>query len=143
MKNAWLKSSVLFALMLIAGCGLKGNPVSPRPALSAHPPKQVLNVSADEKTARLSWRLENTAVNVSFISIEKSTLGSHGNVCRDCPRTYETIGRVMAAGRQGENNEYTYFDADVEKGHVYTYRLKFCDARGACLESQGAELDYQ
>lgn len=114
--------------------------------MSAHKaqvPRQVLNVTAQENAARLYWRTDGALRKAGFVSIEKSVLGSCGNVCRDCPRTYETIAQVMLSGVSDGDNEYAYIDNAVERGKVYSYRLKICDRGGTCVESQAAELDYQ
>ena len=126
-----------------AGCGLKANPSPPESAHQPQTPVQVLNVTAGENAARLYWRMDGALKKAGFVSIEKSVLGSGGNICRNCPRTYETIAQLMLSGVRSGENEYTYIDSAVERGKVYSYRLKICDRGGACFESQAAELDYQ
>lgn len=133
--------ATLFALLLL-GCGLKANPV---PLASTGAPglaDQALAVSAAPDAAVLNWRLASSD-RVRYTLIERSTLGSPGNLCRDCPRTFERIGRLEAQNAGANGPEYRFSDVSAEKGKTYSYRLQLCDEAGVCRESQTVEIDFQ
>ena len=127
----------------MAGCGLKANPVPPASAVSQNQGEQKLTVSADGKAIVLTWQLQNPVGMISYINIEKSQLGSAGNICRDCPRTFEKIGQLPVLNVKNEKNEYRFADSLVEKGKIYSYRLKLCDEADVCRESQTVEIDFK
>jgi len=146
LKKGLVKNKILFGIVLIllmAGCGLKANPVSPASAVSQNHDGQKLTVSADGKAIVLTWQLQNQAGMLSHINIEKSKLGSAGNICRDCPRTFEKIGQLQVLNTKNEKNEYRFADLLVEKKEIYSYRLKLCDEAGVCRESQTVEIDFK
>lgn len=146
MKKGLVKNKILFGIVLIllmAGCGLKANPVPPASAVSQNQGGQKLTVSADGKAIVLTWQLQNQAGMLSHINIEKSQLGSAGNICRDCPRIFEKIGQLQVLNAKNEKNEYRFADLLVEKGKIYSYRLKLCDEAGVCRESQTVEIDFK
>ncbi len=128
--------------LLIAGCGLKANPVPLASTGARSQAGQALAVSAESGEAVLNWRLES-ADRVRYTLVERSTLGSTGNICRDCPRTFEPINRLEAANAGESRLEYRFSDSSVEKGKTYSYRLQLCDAAGVCRESQTVEIDFQ
>ena len=121
-------------------CGLKANPV---PSISPVAPDQngkKMSVSVSENAVVLTWRFQDPKGELRYMNVERSRLGSAGNTCRDCPRTFERIGQLTVKGGQ---NEYRYADANVEKGNVYSYRLKICSEIGVCYESQIVEIEYK
>lgn len=122
---------------------MKGSPVPSASVAVNDLIKQTLTVSARDNAAWLTWRIQDPRMKISYIHIEKSMLGSPGNVCRDCPRTFEKIGQVQVLDGGKENNEYSYSDANLEKGKIYSYRLRLCEENGVCRESQAVEFDYQ
>ncbi len=122
------------------GCGLKTNPVAPVPVVSQKQVEQKLTLTVTEKEVVLQWQMQNPAGTIRYINIEKSTLGSAGNICKDCPRTFERIGQLPV---QVENNQYRFIDSLVEKGGIYSYRLRLCDEYGVCSESQTVETDFK
>lgn len=131
-----------FALLL-AGCGLKANPVTPEsdsPAIKSEPR---LALSIEGQAVVLTWRLQNHEGRVSFVDIEKSQLGSAGNICRDCPRTFLKIGQVAIQNVGNGEQKFSFTDSSVEKGKIYQYRLKMCDVNGACRQSQTVEIDFK
>lgn len=75
--------------------------------------------------------------------IERSKLGSAGNICRDCPRTFERMGQMPVESDTNKNQAYRFVDALAQKGSVYSYRLKLCDEAGVCRESQTVEIDFK
>jgi hypothetical protein len=141
-RNKIFVSSLVLALLL-TGCGLKANPVPPVPALAQKPSEQKFQVSAEGNMVVLTWRLQNPGGTISHMNIEKSQLGSAGNICKDCPRTFEKIGQLQVLNAKNEKNEYRFADLLVQKGKIYSYRLKLCDESGDCRESQTVEIDFK
>ena len=128
--------------LLLAGCGLKANPVPPASVAAQREAVQALAVSAEGGAAVLKWRLTSSD-RVSYALIERSTLGTTGNICRDCPRTFEQIERLPADSAGEKSREYRFSDSSVEKGKTYSYRLQLCDENGVCRESQAVEIDFK
>jgi len=146
LKKSLAKNKILFGIVLIllmVGCGLKANPVPPASAVSQNQGEQKLTVSAAGNAVVLTWQLQNQAGILSHIIIEKSQLGSAGNICRDCPRTFEKIGQMQVENAKNEKKEYRFDDLLVEKGKIYSYRLKLYDDAGICRESQAVEIDFK
>ena len=143
MKSVSTKNKIIFSLVLavlLIGCGLKTNPVPYASSVSQKQVEQKLTVTATEKEVVLQWQLQNPDGTTRYMNIEKSTLGSAGNICKDCPRTFERIGQLPV---KVENNQYRFIDSLVEKGRIYSYRLKLCDEYGACSESQTVETEFK
>ena len=143
MKKVSVKNKTLFGLALIflvAGCGLKGNPVPSMTAVSQSQEEQKLTASVAENAVVLTWQLQDAAGKISHINIEKSVLGSAGNTCRDCPRVFEKVAQLPV---KKYHQEYRLSDASVKKGKIYSYRLKLCDEAGVCRESQTVEIDFK
>lgn len=143
LKIVSAKNKIIFSLVLavwLTGCGLKTNPVPPVSVASQKQVEQKLTVTTAEKEVVLTWQLQNPGGMIKYVNIEKSMLGSAGNTCKDCPRTFERIGQLPV---KVENNEYRFADSLVEKGKLYSYRLKLCDDYGVCRESQTVEIDFK
>lgn len=146
MKKVSVKNKILFGLALIlltTGCGLKANPVGPTAAILQNQSEQKLTVAADVNTIVLTWQLQNQGGIINYINIEKSQMGSTGNICKDCPRTFERIGQLPLKNVKNEKDEYRFVDSLVVKGKIYSYRLKLCDEAGVCQESQTVEIDFK
>ncbi len=130
----------LWMILCLSGCGLKANPT---PSTSAVPPGQSdkkMAVSINENAIVLTWNFLDPKGEFRYINIERSRLGSAGNTCRDCPRTFERIAQLTV---RSDQNEYRFSDSSVEKGNAYSYRLKICSEIGVCRESQIVEIDYK
>lgn len=127
--------------LLLAGCGLKANPVPLVSVGLQNQAAQELMASVDGNTIVLTWTLNDPAGRTRYITIERSRLGSPGNACKDCPRTFEKIGQLKVDDRK--NNEYSFADSLAAKGQTYSYRLKLCDEADICSESQSVEADMK
>lgn len=124
-------------VILLAGCGLKANPVPLVTAALPVPFAEKLTAKADENAVVLTWTLNDSAGRTRYIDIGRSRLGSTENVCKDCPRTFENIGQLRVDDRK--KTEYSFTDILTEKGQTYSYRLKVCDEADICSESQMVE----
>ena len=94
-----------------------------------------------DKGIFLQWNYKNEDVRVSRIMVEKSTLGSAGNECRDCPRTYERIGQLPVNGLANQPTQ-SFTDKNVKIGNIYKYRLVLCDDNSICQESAAVDIHY-
>ena len=149
MKRASVKISIFVCLVILinfTGCGIKGNPV----IKSGVPDYRqiVKNFRADSygDEVKLKWDFFNKDSEINYVAIEKSEVGSAGNECRDCPRTFERIAQIPAkeAGRKNkENNSFDFTDKKVIHGKKYNYRLMLCDDSNMCYESNATEINIK
>jgi hypothetical protein len=146
LKRVPVKYSIfayVLTLILFTGCGLKGNPV----ALSIVPDNRqiVQNMKAVSSgdAVILKWDFYDKDVKVSYIAIEKSEVGSAGNECKDCPRTFERVGLMPIKRKENkESNTLSFTDKKVVQGKIYNYRLMLCDDSGTCLEGSSTEIKF-
>jgi hypothetical protein len=149
LKRLSAKISIFACLMMLinfTGCGIKGNPV-----INSYVPdyRQIVkNVSADSSgdTVILKWDFYYRDYKINYVSIEKSEVGSAGNECKDCPRTFERIGElpVKEAGRNNkEYKNFSFTDKKVIHGKTYNYRLMLCDDSNICYESYTTEISLK
>jgi predicted small lipoprotein YifL len=143
-----VKYSFLIVVMLIitAGCGLKGNPVQ-FPTLPDKKPvvKNMEAVAADDSVV-LKWNLQDKEGLVNYIDIERSEVGTRGNECKDCPRTYAQIGQILVKGAIPADKEpraLRFTDNNVAKERIYNYRLMLCDNNKNCSEASAIEINYK
>ena len=144
MKKGSVKNKIIWSValaLLLAGCGLKANPVPLVSVGLQNQAAQELMASVDGNSIVLTWTLNDPAGRTSYITIERSRLGSPGNACKDCPRTFEKIGQLRVDDLK--NNEYSFADSLAEKGQTYSYRLKLCDEADICSESHSVEADMK
>lgn len=143
MKKNSAKNNILLGFLftlLVIGCGLKANPAPKALAVPQNQIAQKLTALQVGTDVVLTWRLENTDGKIGYVNVERSQLGGAGNICRNCPRTFASIGRLTF---HDVKNEYRFTDSLVEKGNIYNYRLKLCDKSDVCRESQTVEIDYK
>jgi hypothetical protein len=149
LKRVPVKYSIFACFMMLipfTGCGLKGNPVS----LSAvSDPREILqNMKAFSSgdAVILKWDFYDKDTKINYIAIERSEVGSAGNECKDCPRTFERIAQVPVKGIRPENKEsniLSYTDKKVVQGKKYNYRLMLCDDSSMCLEGATTEINIK
>jgi hypothetical protein len=128
------------------GCGVKGNPVILSSLSDNVRIVQNLKVVSAGNAVILSWDFYRKDSNVNYIAIEKSELGSAGNECSECPRTFERIGQISVKEIKQENNEYrnlNFTDKEVVNGKTYNYRLLICDDYNDCRESSATEINLK
>ena len=148
MKRVPVKYSIsacLMTLIIFTGCGLKGNPVS----LSAVSDQQLIvqNMKAISSgdAVILKWDFYDKDAKINYIDIERSEVGSAGNECKDCPRTFKRIGQIMVRGmtENKEPNIHSFTDKKVVKQKTYNYRLMLCDGSNMCLEGATTEINFK
>lgn len=136
--------------MLVAallGCGLKGNPVSPDNG-SANAQQMIRNLKAEISGAAvvLQWDMNSRVSDHHYIAVERSELGTRGNECKNCPRTYERIGQVSLDERQTGatgQNRFVFSDKKVMRDKYYSYRLLFCHETDRCSESAVTDINFK
>lgn len=129
----------------VSGCGLKANPAPIKSIVDYRLiVKDMQAISADDAVL-LKWNFQDKDAKINFINIEKSEVGTAGNECKDCPRTFERINQMQIKGMILDNkvpSTLSYTDKKVVKGEIYNYRLILCDDAGICQEASAAEIDY-
>ena len=149
MKRIPVKYSVvacLMTLILFTGCGLKGNPVALSVASDHRQSVQNMKAVSSGDAVILKWDFYDKDTKINYINIEKSEVGSAGNECKDCPRTFERIAQVPVKGIRPENkesNKLSFTDKKVVKGKTYNYRLMLCDDSSVCLEGAATEINIK
>ena len=148
MKKIPVRYDIVVYLMvfIFTGCGLKGNPLPLSAGSEQRAIAQNMKAISSENAVVLKWDFFDKDAKISYIDIEKSEVGSAGNECKDCPRTFERIGQVSVKGIKPENKEsYTlsFTDKKVAKGKTYNYRLMLCDDSSVCLEGAAIETNFK
>jgi hypothetical protein len=148
LKRVPVKYSIfacLLTLILFMGCGLKGNPVS-LSAVSDHLQiVQNMKAVSSGDAVILKWDFYNKDTKINYIVIERSEVGSAGNECKNCPRTFERAGELPVKGIRPENKELnvlSFTDKNVVKGKIYNYRLMLCEESGVCIEGAATEIKF-
>jgi hypothetical protein len=133
-------------MVIFVGCGLKANP---EPVRSITDYKQIvkdMQAVASDDAVILKWNLRDIDGKIMYINIEKSEVGTLGNECKDCPRTFARISQMQVKGVIADSkavNALSYTDKQVVKGKIYNYRLILCDDAGICREAAAAEINYK
>ena len=149
MKRAKGKNSVFVCLVLlfvIIGCGLKSNPQAMRSIPDYRLIVKDMQAIPGDDAVMLKWNFQDRDGKINYINIEKSEVGSAGNECKDCPRTFDRINLMQIKGIILDNKVpsiLSYTDKEVVKGKIYNYRLILCDDAGVCKEASAAEIDYK
>jgi hypothetical protein len=142
-KNSFL---IIALFILLMGCGFKGNPVS-YPALPEIKPliKNMEALSVAE-TVVLKWNFQDEKGYIKYIAIERSEVGTPGNECKNCPRTFAGIGRVSlntGISADKELKALSFTDTTALKGKIYSYRLMLCTEEGTCTQAATAEINFK
>ncbi len=149
MKKVQKKNSTIVCLVLliiISGCGLKANPEPLRSITDYKLIVKDMQAVASDDAIILKWNFQDVDGKINYINIEKSEVGTAGNECRDCPRTFERIGQMQTKGVVLDNKVFSamsYTDNKIVKGRIYNYRLILCDDAGICREVSAAEINYK
>jgi hypothetical protein len=147
LKRVSVKYSIFLCLIMFTnftGCGVKGNPI----ILSTIPDNgrilQNLKATVSDNAVILEWDYYGKNSKNNYIALEKSEVGSAGNECKDCPRTFERIGQITLKEMKRENKgSDSFIDKKVTKGKTYSYRLLFCDDFNICFENAIIEIIFK
>jgi hypothetical protein len=147
LRNHPVFNSLIFIfIVFMTGCGLKGNPVPYAVLADNKPVVRNLEIVQTENSTILKWNFQDKDRLIKYIGIERSEVGTPGNECKDCPRTFEKISQIMIAETtpaDKEQNVFNYIDKKVVKGKIYTYRLMLCEDNGNCSEGATVEINYK
>jgi hypothetical protein len=149
LKKAQRKNSVFVCLVLlvvVSGCGLKANPEAMRSITDYKLIVKDMQAIASDEAVILKWNFRDIDGKVNYINIEKSEVGTIGNECKDCPRTFERISQMQIKAIILDNkvsSALSYTDKKVVKGRIYNYRLILCEDAGICQEASAAEINYK
>jgi hypothetical protein len=133
-------------LIFFTGCGLKGNPVSLSAVSDHRQIVQNMKVVSSGDVVILKWDFSDKDAKINYIDVERSEVGSAGNECKDCPRTFERIGQISLEGLmtgKKESRALSFTDKKVVQGKIYNYRLRLCDDSGVCLEESATEINFK
>lgn len=143
-KNSFL---IIVLLVVLTGCGFKANPV-PYPLITVQKPvtENMEAVSVGDEVV-LKWNFEDKNGAIDFIRIERSEVGTPGNECKDCPRTFTGIGQIKVREEKTIDKEQqralSFTDTKAVKGNIYNYRLMLCEENGNCSEASTAEINFK
>ncbi len=136
----------LVLLVILTGCGLKGNPVVLTSVIDYKNLVKNMEVSMLNDSVVLRWDFCDKDGIINDIIVEKSEVGSAGNECKNCPRTYERLGRISVKESSGKDKNiqaFNFTDKKVEKGKIYNYRLMLCNADSSCTEASNTEINFK
>jgi len=149
LKKVMVKYSICACLMTVVfftGCGLKGNPVSLSVASDHRQIVQNMKAVSSGEAVILKWDFCDKEEKINYIAIERSEVGSAGNECKDCPRTFERVGIVPVREMRAENKKtsiLSFTDKKVVRGKIYNYRIMLCDDSSFCQEGSIAEINFK
>ena len=128
-------AGLIVMIMIIAGCGKKGDPI---------PPQVKLPIVADLTAVSLSegiilrWSLNVQTEGVGGFKILRSVTSRGDEACPGCPQDYHpflevaiTDERLRREGTAG----FRYIDTDVGGGSFYSYRIAVCNRARYCGEA--------
>jgi hypothetical protein len=125
---------------------MKSNPIISTAVIDYKTLVKNMEASILNDSVALKWDFYNKDGIIDDIFIEKSEVGSAGNECKGCPRTYERIGRISVKESAREDKKFKAFnftDKKIEKDKTYNYRLMLCDADDSCSEASNTEINFK
>jgi hypothetical protein len=98
------------------------------------------------ETVVLKWDFQDKSGLINYIVVERSEVGTPGNECKNCPRTFAVIGQItVKEGKTAdkEKRALSFTDAKVVKENIYNYRLMLCEENRNCIEASTAEINFK
>jgi hypothetical protein len=140
----WVLAGLLVGIMLVAGCGKKGDPIPPQVKV----PAAIADLSAASSTAGiiLRWSLPVSVEGIGSFRILRSDSDA-AQACPGCPQDHRTLVQLAVADGRIEREEggkgIRYIDTAVKAGRFYSYRVVSCNPRGYCGEaSNTVQMTY-
>lgn len=125
---------------------MKANP-APYPMIIKEEKPVIKNLEAiaAQESVILKWIFQDKSGIIHFIKIERSEIGQSGNICKDCPLTFNEIGQVSVKDGKPADKEQSlsFSDSKVVKGHTYNYRLMLCEENANCSEAAKTEINLK
>jgi hypothetical protein len=137
---------LIILLMITTGCGLKSNPVVSTTVVNYKDLVRNMKTSIMDNEIALNWDFYNKDGIINDIIVERSEVGTAGNECKNCPRTYERIGRILVRElfkKDEKFQPFSFSDKKVERGKTYNYRLMLCNADAFCTEASSTEINFK
>lgn len=125
---------LLTGILLAAGCGKKGDPISAR---VVRPPVIAdLGATSQAEGILLGWSMTGPQQGIGGFRILRSDAEAAA-ACPECPQDHRTLVQLTVADSrlQRDGEAIRYLDAAVRPGRFYSYRVAACDLRGNCGEA--------
>jgi hypothetical protein len=134
---------MVILLVMMAGCGYKGNPVSYVMVVQDKKPiiKNMETLAVGEVIS-LKWNFQDKSGIICYIKIERSDTVQ----CKGCPQIFTGIGQVTVKEGKPVGNEQmalNFVDSQVVKGHIYNYHLMLCEENMNCSEAAKMEINFK
>lgn len=148
MKKNPVRNSLLITVLLcvLTSCGFKGNPAPYTAIPGSKPVIQNMEALPNGEVVILKWNFQDKKGLISYITVERSEVGSPGNECKGCPLTYARIGRIPVKSglpADKEQRALSFTDTYAIKEKIYNYRLMLCEENGNCSESSTVEINFK
>lgn len=123
-KTVLIWAGLVFAAMLLSGCGKKTAPIPPQAIMPA--PIVDLAYQLDERGVDLVWSPPRRTEHgdrlpaIDKFLIERAEYEISG-FCEDCPVAYRQVANVAG---EGPDRRVNYRDEQLRPGHIYFYRVR-------------------
>ena len=121
-------ASLLMTTAFFQGCGVKADPVPPE--VIRLKPASDLDVKLAGSAMLLRWSLPGEASPITRFRIFRSEMEAEGADCPDCPRKHVLLVELDAGDarvQKEDGGKFTYSDATVRPGHLYSYYIVGCN----------------
>jgi predicted small lipoprotein YifL len=127
---------LLVAVLCLAACGKKGDPLPPERAV----PAAAVDFSAREVPGgiQLRWHMPERSGEIHRIRILRREIGMTDSGCADCADQTQVLLDLYSDDpllvREGERS-FHYLDATPSPERTYGYRIVLCNVSGYCSEA--------
>ncbi|MHB8769740.1 MAG: hypothetical protein ACYC7J_01970 [Syntrophales bacterium] len=133
-----LAAALLLVILIVTGCGKKGDPLPPRVSL---PVVNDLAAGSGAEGVVLTWTIVPRTGGIGGFKILRSVTPRGADACPGCPQDHRRFRDVTLADprlMREERGSFLYVDTAVEGGSYYSYRVAVCDGAGHCGEASNA-----